>query len=95
MSKYRTREVTEEDAKEIAKEGCATFIFSIAWFFCIPFILSQIWNGIIAVKFGLDINFSYAEMFGVWMFFQFFTDRFKIELPFVKKIKFMGLKEED
>lgn len=95
MSKYKTREVTEEDAKEIAKEGCATFIFNIAWFFIIPAILAAIWNNIIAVKFGFDISFNYWEMFATWMFFQFFTDRFKIELSFVKKVKFMGLKEED
>lgn len=95
MSKYKVREVTEEDAKEIAKEGCFTFIGEIAWFFIIPAILAAIWNNIITVKFGLDINFNYWEMFGTWMFFQFFTNKFKIELPFVKKIKFMGIKEED
>lgn len=95
MSKYKIREVTEEDAKEIAKEGCATFIFNIVWFFIIPAILAAIWNNIIAVKFGLDINFNYGEMFGTWMFFQLFTDKFKIELPFVKKVKFMGIKEDE
>lgn len=95
MSKYKVRDVTEEDAKEIAKEGCFTFIGEIAWFFVVPVILAAIWNNIIAVKFSLDINFNYGEMFGTWMFFQLFTDKFKIELPFFKKIKFMGIKEED
>lgn len=95
MSKYKVRDITDEEAKEIAKEGCFTFIGEIAGFFIFPAILMAIWNNIIAVKFGLDINFNYWEMFGIWMFFQMFTGKFKIELPFVKKIKFMGVKGDE
>lgn len=71
--------MNEKDKRKI-KKGCGLAIFYIIWYFCIPLILSKIWNGILAPKFGFDVLFSYWEMWATWFGYQLFTGKFKIDL---------------